>query len=103
MNLMGKEVMARIFQPTTSSSTDAGLFVQYHEILDGWNRIKNEGILISNGTVHRFVFEHSLYSAKELTDLCIQAGLTGMIVFGGYDKRPYDTQASRLVLIGMKE
>lgn len=103
IELMGKEVLARIFQPTCSIRIDDGLFVQCHEILNGWGRIRNEWIIISGETVHRFVFEHTLYSAKELTDLCILAGLTDISVYGGLDGRPYDTGASRLVLTGKKE
>lgn len=102
IDLMGKEIMARIFHPTNSSRTDNGLFVQCNEILDGWNRIRNEWIVITGETAHRFSFEHTLYSAKELTDLCIQAGLSDIRVYGGFDGRPYDFHASRLVLTGMK-
>ena len=45
MDLMGKEKLARIFQPTTSERLEDGtLLVQRHEVFDEWSRIRNEWI-----------------------------------------------------------
>ncbi len=46
IDVMGKERLARIFQPTTSDVLpDGTMLVQRHEILDDWTRVRNEWIL----------------------------------------------------------
>jgi SAM-dependent methyltransferase len=47
IDLAGKEVLARIFQPTMSHQlADGSILVQRNEIFDDWNRIRNEWTLI---------------------------------------------------------
>ena len=69
--------MPKDFEPITASKTEDGLFVQAHEILENWNRIKTEWTLIKEGNIRTFTFEHSLYAASDLIRLCELAGFFG--------------------------
>ena len=102
IEVMGKEVMAKDFEPITASKTEDGLFVQAHEILENWNRIKTEWTLIKEGNVKTFTFEHSLYAASDLIRLCELAGFSDVQAFGDFDGSPYDNTASLLVITGKK-
>jgi hypothetical protein len=99
---MGKEVMAKDFEPMTASKTDDGLFVQAHEIRDNWNIIRTEWTLIREGKIRSSTFEHRLYSASELIRLCEMAGFGDIRVFGNFDASPYDHNAMLLIITGKK-
>ncbi len=102
IELMGKEVMAKDFEPMTASKTDDGLFVQAHEIRDNWNIIRTEWTLIREGKIRSSTFEHRLYSASELIRLCEMAGFGDLRIFGNFDASPYDHNAILLIITGRK-
>ena len=59
MDLMGTEILARIFSPTTSTELEDGLvLVERHTIVDGWSRIKNEWILLKDDLINVFTPAH---------------------------------------------
>ncbi len=103
IDVISKEYLARVFQPTTSVGNERGdVFVQHHEIVDGWARVRNEWMLISGDRVRRFTYEHTVYSAKELTGLLNEAGFAEVAVYGGMDGRAYDNNVQRLVAVAAK-
>jgi SAM-dependent methyltransferase len=103
IEVMGKEVLARDFEQMTASKTEDGLFVQAHEILDNWSRIRTEWTLIRGGYIRTFTFEHSLYAASDLIRLCEMAGFSDIRVFGDFNGNPYDHGASLLIITGKKQ
>ena len=51
IDVVGKEWLAKVFQPTNSEKLPGGTtLVQRHEVFDNWTRIRNEWILIRKGT-----------------------------------------------------
>lgn len=102
IEVMGKEVIAKDFEEILTSKTDDGLFIQSHEILENWNRIRSEWTLIRGGNIRTFTFEHSLYAASDLIRLCEMAGFSDIQVFGDFDGRPYDHYATLLIITGRK-
>lgn len=102
IEVMGKEVLARNFEEIVTYKTEDGLFIQIHEILENWNLIRNEWTLIRGGNIRTFTFEHSLYAASDLIRLCEMAGFSDIGVFGNFDGRPYDHNATLLIIIGRK-
>ena len=103
MELMGKEILARVYSPTTLSVEDDGVRLgQVHELFDDWSRVRNEWILIRDGVEKRRYFEHWLYSGKELKDLLRQAGFAELELHGSLDGQPYDHEARRLVVVARK-
>ncbi len=102
IEVMGKEILARDFEPVLTSQIDDGFFIQVHEIRENWNRIYNEWTLVRNGTVRTFPFEHTLFAASDLVRLCEMAGFTDIRVFGDFDGSPYDNTARLLIVTGKK-
>jgi SAM-dependent methyltransferase len=103
IDVIGKERLARIFQPTTSAVLpDGAILVQRHEAFDDWTRIRNEWILIRKGRVRSFRFWHTIYSGQELRDRLEQAGFTDVRLYGNFNGDDYGPNAQRLVAVGRK-
>ena len=103
LEMMGKEILARIFQPTGSDELpDGSILVQRREIFDDWSRIRNEWILLKEGKATSFKFHHTLYSGQELKDRFIQAGFSKVKLFGNLEGMEYGPGASRLIAVGWK-
>jgi SAM-dependent methyltransferase len=103
VDVIGKERLAQIFQPTTCSVlADGTKLVQRHEVFDDWTRIRNEWILIRDGQARSFDFHHTVYSGQELKDRLEQAGFTDVQLYGNFDGSPYDLKAQRLIAVGRK-
>ncbi len=103
IDTLGKEVMARIFQPTTSTTMpDGSLLVQRHEIRADRNRIWNEWILIRGDRARSFGFYLRIYSGQELKERLEQVGFTDIHLYGDLDVNEYGPEASRLVVVARK-
>lgn len=103
IDVLGKEALARILQPTTSDRLpDGTTLIQRHEVFDEWTRIRNEWLLIRKDTVKRFTFHHTVYSGQELRDRLEQVGFTDVILYGNLDGDGYGPKAQRLIAIGRK-
>ena len=103
IDVVGKEQLARIFQPTTTvEAADGGLLVQRHEIADDWSRVRNEWIVIRNERATSFRFHHTLYSARELKDRVIDAGFRDVQAFGSLDGHAYGPASERLIVVAVR-
>ena len=103
IELLGKEYLARIFQPTVSHLLpDGTVMVQRHEIFDDWTRVRNEWLLIKNNHVKHFHFHHTVYSGQELRDRMERAGFTNVALYGSLDGAEYGPNAERLIAVGRK-
>lgn len=104
IDVMGKECLAKILQPTTSEELPNGsILVQRHEIFDDWSRIRNEWILIKKGKAKSFKFHHTIYSGQELKACLIQVGFKEAKLFGNLDGKEYGSDARRLIAVARKE
>lgn len=100
MDVMGKEVLARIFaQANVSVAPDGRRLVQHRQLRPGWRRLYDEWTLIDGNHAQTFALEHTLYSGWELQQLMIGAGFTLVSLYGGLDGAPYDERAGRLVAV----
>ncbi|HET9132237.1 MAG TPA: methyltransferase domain-containing protein [Terriglobia bacterium] len=103
MELLGKEVLARIFQPSSAESLpDGSMIVEKRRIIDGWNRVENEWTIVRNGRVRRFGFQLRLYSGHELSVALKRSGFVDVKIYGDLKGSPYGPNASRLVAVGRK-
>ncbi len=103
IDVMGKERMAKILQPTMSDLLDDGtIVVQRPEIFDDWTRVKNDWIIIRGDHAKTFTFQHTVYSGQELRDRMAQSGFKDIKLYGGFDGSPYDLNAQRLIIVGAK-
>ena len=103
IEVMGKERLANIFQPTSSEVLPDGTkLVQRREIFDDWTRIRNEWILIRKGRAKSYRFHHTIYSGQELRDRLEQAGFTGVELYGSLDGDEYGRHAQRLIAVARR-
>jgi ubiquinone/menaquinone biosynthesis C-methylase UbiE len=103
LEVLGKERLAKILQPTTSSVFPNGtLMIERHEILDDWTRIRNEWTLLRNGRYRSYKFHHTIYSGQELRDRMEAAGFVDVKLHGNLAGDEYGPNAERLVAVGRK-
>jgi hypothetical protein len=103
IDIMGKERLAKIFQPTRADVLDdSTMIVQRPEIFDDWTRVKNEWIIIKGSQAKAFKFYHTIYSGQELRDRMEQVGFESVKLYGDFDGSPYDSNAQRLIITGLK-
>ncbi len=103
IEVLGKEHLAKILQPTTSTLLpDSTMVVERHEIFDDWTRVRNEWLVIRNNRVKSFKFHHTVYSGLELRDRMERAGFVTVALYGNLDGDEYGPKAERLIAIGRK-
>lgn len=98
LDVMGKEIVARIYEPCRSQElADGGVLVQRGTVIDDWARIENEWHVIRDDHIRSFRFRHWLYSAVELRQLLNAVGFVRVDMFGNLEGAPYGVEATRLV------
>ena len=103
MELLSKENLAGAFEPTCSKKLeDGGVIVQRHEIVDDWDRVINEWIVVRDGRAATFRFHLNLYSGHELKEALLRAGFGAVRLFGGLDGDAYDHLCDRTAAVAVK-
>jgi len=103
MEMMGKEVLARIFDPRRWKRLDDGTIrLEETEVTRAWTWIRTRWILLREAERTEYVLEHRIYSAAELCALLADVGFADFEVYGGLDGSPYDHEAKRLVVVARK-
>jgi SAM-dependent methyltransferase len=105
MELMGKEIMAKVFQPSTFDILPDGTMIgQKNSITDSWGIIRNYRMVIdrAKGKVTEMNLVHWLYSGHELRMFLIQLGYRDVKIYGGLDGSEYGVDAKRLVITAKK-
>ena len=103
IDVIGKEVLARLHQPTVSQTlADGSTLVQRHEVFDDWTRVRSEWTLIRRGRARTFRFHHTIYSGQELRDRMEAAGFLEVKLYGDLDGHEYGSGAQRLVVVARK-
>jgi len=103
IDVFGKEVLARIFQPTRSDDlSDGSVLIQRCEIFDDWTRLRNEWILIKGDKAKTYRFHHTIYSGQELRGLLEGVGFRDVRPYGDLDGNEYGPEADRLIIVGRK-
>jgi len=99
LQLMGKEVLARIFQARDWREQNGTYFLQERTLSDNWGWMRNRWILIQDGSVQEFNVSHWIYSAAELVSLLTSSGFAHVDIYGDLSGAPYDQAAKRLVAV----
>jgi SAM-dependent methyltransferase len=103
IEMMGKEPLARMFQPTRSTQgADGTLLIYRNEIGEDWTRIRNEWILVKGDRAMTFRFQARLFSGQEIKDLLRKAGFEEVTVYGDFDGNEYGINAHCLIAVGRK-
>ncbi len=102
MDMMGKEILARIFRERDWGEEDGVLFLEERKINQNWSRVEGRWIMLQDQERYEFTFSHWLYSAAELSGLLKECGFGAVDVYGGLEGAPYDHMARRLVVVAHK-
>ena len=103
LDIMGKEMLAKIFQPTSAETLpDGSLLVEQRQIIDGWSRILNEWTIVRKGRARKFALHLNLYSGQELREKLGKCGFRDVKLYGTIDGTSYGPQAKRLIAVGRK-
>lgn len=100
---MGKEILARIFLPTSSEEMPGGgVMFERREIRDNWTRVYNEWTILRNDQTRTFKFHHTIYSAEELREKLQRVGFVDVKLYGDLEGAAYDHKAQRLIITGRR-
>ncbi len=100
IDVMGKEVAARVFQRRDWQELEDGSFwLQERHVDRGWSWMRNRWLMLRGGVREEFWVEHRIYSAAELAALLLGAGFASAEPFGSLSGTPYDERAERLVVV----
>ena len=102
VDLLSKEVYASWVGPPKVVDVPGGMVVMRDEVLDDWTRYRTDWTLVRGDQVARTSLTCFVYSAVEMRHLLEQAGFDRVECFGGFDGRPYDGAAQRLIVRATK-
>ena len=103
IDLRGKEIAARHFSETLSSTLPDGSRVfQQIRIDDGWTRSVATWTYVRGEHAETFEVAFTLYSGAELKSVAENAGFGDVRLYGDLDGAPYDHHARRLVAVARK-
>jgi len=102
MELMGKEVLARIFQERDWREENGVILLEERKVGKNWDFIESHWIIFKDGKKYEHKFYPKLYSAVELCEMLKSSGFQQVETYGGLDGSPYDQKAKRLVIAGQK-
>ena len=104
IDLMGKEVLARIFHPRNWQRLEDGtLLLEERTVVDDWSRIEVCWTLIAaDGQRVERRFGHRLFSAAELRTMLTDVGFAEVKCFGSFEGGVYDATATRLIACAEK-
>ena len=103
IDVMGKEHLAKIYNPTISTALpDGSILLDRHEIFDDWTRVRSEWLVIRNRRVKQFKFHLTIYSGLELRERMERVGFVSITLYGNLDGDEYGPNAERLVAVGRK-
>ena len=103
IDVLSREILARIWQPTHARRLEDGrLLVQERRVTDDWTWVEVAWTFVEDGTARTFDLSHRVYGVVDLTAELRSVGFSEVRAFGGFDGRPYDTQADRLVLVARR-
>lgn len=101
VDMMGKEVLARIFQPRDWHRLPDGSYIlEQRSVRDDWSWIDVQWVFFDQDGEHTYRIGHRLYSASELERLLAEVGFVNLRAHGSLAGVAYDHVARRLVVVG---
>jgi SAM-dependent methyltransferase len=95
----GKEIIIRDFREDEWYEQDGCLVCAAYRLLGDCERLENRWLLVQDGRSSTRTFSFRMFSAVELRAELVLAGFTRTRVYGGFDGRPYDRKAERLIAV----
>jgi SAM-dependent methyltransferase len=102
IDVNGKEILARDFTACEEYEMDGYSVRGEYTIEDDFATLNNLWSIKGPGENYSYRFSHRIYSAVELKELLLSCGFKNVGIKGGFDGRPYDNNAERLISIARK-
>jgi SAM-dependent methyltransferase len=102
LDLMGKEVLARIFRERDWHRDEGLVVMEERSIRKSWTWVESRWTILRQGRKTEVELSHRLYSAAELEGMLRSAGFASVAIFGDLEGSPYDQNARRLVAVARK-
>jgi len=102
MDMMGKEVLARVFRERDWDEVDDAIILQQRKGSKNWSWLENRWIALEDQQRYEIEVSHWIYSATELSDMLKECGFSSVDVYGDLEGAPYDHTAKRLVAVARK-
>jgi SAM-dependent methyltransferase len=102
LDLMGKEVLARIFQERDWHREEDFVVMEERRVRHAWSWIESRWTILRPGRKTEIDISHRLYSAAELRGLLESVGFGSVQSYGDLEGRPYDQDARRLVTVARR-
>jgi SAM-dependent methyltransferase len=102
IDLIGKEVLARIFQPRDWDEKDDLIVLEERKPSPDWSYMISRWIIFKGGNKEEFELRLKMFSATELSALLISAGFSTVDVYGDVNGAAYDNTAKRLIAVAQK-
>jgi len=102
IDVNGKEILSRDFVAAEEYEMDGYRVRGEYSIEDDFSTLNNLWSIDDSGEKYSYSFSHRIYSAFELKELLLSCGFESVEIKGGFDGRPYDHNAVRLISIARK-
>lgn len=103
IDLAGKEVLARDFQPRDWRELEDGtLILEERTISQDWGWIDTRWILVTDGERREYPLSLRLYGASDLKRALAEAGFEQIRVYGDLGGSAYDHTAKRLIAVARR-
>ena len=102
IELMSKEVLARLYRERDWYETDGVLVLEENKLIDNWSKVESRWRMIDGTERSEQVLRLRLYSASELVNLMKTCGFREVKAYGNLGGAEYDHKAERLVVVGLK-
>lgn len=104
MEMMGKEILARVFLPRDwQRLPDGSFYLQERRVTQDWTWMDNRWILVRpDGQHQEFAVGHRIYDGAGLKALLLDVGFESVAIYGNLQGDPYDVAARRLVAVARK-
>jgi SAM-dependent methyltransferase len=102
IDIVGKEVLARIFQEKRWWEEDSVIILEEAKLSEDWSSVYSRWIIIRDGRRDECRFSLRLYSAAQLSELLKSCGFGRVEIYGDLSGSAYDQTAKRLVVVAHK-
>ena len=103
LDVMGKEVIDKVYTDTDKWRMDDGYFVEEREIREDLEMlVSNWKLVKDDGEVYEHEFMYKLYSREKIEAILRDVGFRNIEIYGDLEGSPYDEDSSRLIAIAEK-
>jgi cyclopropane fatty-acyl-phospholipid synthase-like methyltransferase len=102
IDVMGKEILARIYQQRDWYEEDGRIFLRENTMLQNWSWADNRWMMLEKGKIREFRFGHRIYSGVEMVNMLKECGFSSVNTYGDLEGADYDQNAKRLVAVARK-